>query len=402
MRKKGTVVLVSQQNVFSGHGGAATYVTSIVDALAAQGWSVSILLLHPTGGKWALIEMGSSAGWDVSMPFGMRLGSKLWSPVSFVYRCLLELSSRVSGSKGLASRATEPLAGDLQWALQNIRKIKPVAILANYAWLAQALIQAGARTEAPVFCFAHDVLSDKTKDFESQGFAPSWWAMTGDQEKSALADCDVVVAINNRDQTTFKNWFPAKTILSVPASLEQPEFPPLRMTKNCFFVGSDYSANVDGIVWFLQEVWPLVLQDVPDATLSICGKVCGKIAGGFPRVRLHGTVEDLGSYYRAADLVIAPLRVGSGLKIKVVEALSQGRPVATTSVGAQGIEHFADRGLYIGDSAIELSHKITQLLSHPDMLSSAAKLAYDAGTDFTPARSCRPLFETLDAMLVAK
>lgn len=397
MLKKGTVVLVSQQNVFSGQGGAATYVTSIVDSLSARGWHVSILLLHPTGGKWAFIETGSNAAWDVAMPFGIRLGTKLWSPFSFIYRCTLELSLRIRGGKGLASRATVPLPVDLQWALKRIEKVKPVAILANYAWLARALIKAGVRNQAPVFCLTHDVLSEKTRDFQSQGFASSWWGMTEDQERAALADSDVVVAINTRDQATLQSWFPKKAIVNVPAPFEQMEGSPPPMTKNCLFVGSDYSANVDGITWFLEKVWPLVLQTVPDATLSICGKVCGKITGDFPGVVRHGIVDDLGSHYRTADLVVAPLRVGSGLKIKVVEALSHGRPVATTSVGAQGIEQFENRGIYLGDCPVELSSQVIRLLSDTKALAEATKFSREAGAEFTPERSCRPLFDALDA-----
>ena len=398
MQKKGKVVLVSQQNVFAGQGGAGTYAAGVIEALLAEGWAVTVLLLHPIGGKWGVVDLDPRRRWDVRIPFGLKLGSRLFSPLSFVYRCLWEILLRCLGTS-LGQRATQPLPLDLKWTLGQIREENPVAILANYNWLAHALAQIGAGQYAPIFCLAHDVLSEKTRDFRDQGFPPSWWQMTEEQEKNVMARVDVIVAINGRDQTTFQNWFPLKRVISVSSAIAQPKLSSPPVTGNCLFVGSDYSANVDGMHWFLAEVWPLVRDEIPSATLTICGKVSEKINGNYPGVTLQGVVQDLDAYYRAADVVIAPLRVGSGLKIKVVEALSHGRPVVTTAIGAQGIESLDGRGIYLGETPVGLARQIIRLLSDAVLLVESSKLAYAAGAEFSPAQSCRPLFAELNAAL---
>ncbi len=401
MENRPEVFIVSQQNVFPGRGGAGTYVAGIVDALLAEGWSVTILLLHPIGGKSGVVALNPRGKWNVGMPFGWKLGTHLFSPLAFLYRCFWEVLLRCRGVS-LSPWATRPLSLDLRWALARIRRQKPVAVLANYNWLAHALVKAGVRQTAPVFCLTHDVLSEKTRDFRDQGFPPSWWQMSAEHEKTALAEVDVIVAINNRDQATFKSWFPQKRVISVSTAVSQPALSPPPLGKNCLFVGSDYSANVDGIHWFLAEVWPLVLGEVPAATLTICGKVTQTINSDHRGVVRQGVVPSLDPYYQNADVVIAPLRVGSGLKIKVTEALSHGRPVATTSIGAQGMENLIWYGIYLGDTAADLASQIIRLLTDTAFLVEAGKQAYAAGKEFSPAQSCRPLFDELEAVIARK
>ncbi len=105
----------------------------------------------------------------------------------------------------------------------------------------------------------------------------------------------------------------------------------------CLFVGSHIDHNVHGIRWFLQEVWPLVQRQKPQSILHICGTVCQSLSDVFPNVRLVGQVEDINREYGAAEVCLIPLIVGSGLKIKLVEALSHGRASVSTSVGVQGV-----------------------------------------------------------------
>jgi glycosyltransferase involved in cell wall biosynthesis len=136
-------------------------------------------------------------------------------------------------------------------------------------------------------------------------------------------------------------------------------------------VGSlDWEANRDGLIWFLREVWPLLKRRHPALRFSIVGRNPGaelqSVAGGWDGVRLCGFVDDVEPYYARSRVFVAPLRIGSGIKVKVVNALYRGLPVATTSIGAEGLQVESGRDIYIADQPAAMAEQIGDLLEHKD------------------------------------
>jgi len=133
-----------------------------------------------------------------------------------------------------------------------------------------------------------------------------------------------------------------------------------------FFVGGfNHTPNRLGITWFVTEVLPLIWEQVPDARLDIAGSNPPpdvKMLAS-ERVAVLGRISDEALYelYGRAALAVAPLLYGAGVKGKVIEAMAYGVPVATTSVGAQGIE-VGERGLFVGDDPQQLAGAIVQAL----------------------------------------
>jgi glycosyltransferase involved in cell wall biosynthesis len=134
----------------------------------------------------------------------------------------------------------------------------------------------------------------------------------------------------------------------------------------CLFVGSDINHNVSGLRWFLENVWPEVLRHTPDSMLHVCGTVCSTINEDHPNVRLLGRVDDLTQEYAAAELCIIPLIVGSGLKIKLVEALSHGRACVSTSIGVQGVPELADQVVLVTDTPKDFAKAVFTVFSNPE------------------------------------
>ena len=141
----------------------------------------------------------------------------------------------------------------------------------------------------------------------------------------------------------------------------QVSVPPLRPPR-ILVVGSASEANIDGIDWFRREVLPAVLETVPVARLRVVGEVARKIEPGSALDRI-GWVEDMGIEYRDAALVAIPLRMGSGLRRRAVEALSHGRALAATLAGAQGLGAVAGRDAIVSDDPRELARGIAGVLS---------------------------------------
>jgi glycosyltransferase involved in cell wall biosynthesis len=135
------------------------------------------------------------------------------------------------------------------------------------------------------------------------------------------------------------------------------------------FLGSlDYEPNVDGITWFANEVWPAVRAAVPDATLTIAGHrptsavlALGAILG----VDVVGAVADASACYAEHDVAVVPLRIGTGSRLKALEAMASGRPTIGTPVGLEGLDLEAHPGAAIvADGPTGLAAALIDVLQH--------------------------------------
>ncbi|MBA4067422.1 MAG: hypothetical protein C0501_27675 [Isosphaera sp.] len=110
---------------------------------------------------------------------------------------------------------------------------------------------------------------------------------------------------------------------------------------NLLFVGvMDYAPNRDAVLWFAREVLPRVAERVPAAALHVVGlKPPDDIRAlhDGKRVVVHGGVPDVGEYYRRAAVVVAPIRLGSGTRLKVLEALNLGKALVASEMAAEGL-----------------------------------------------------------------
>ncbi len=148
------------------------------------------------------------------------------------------------------------------------------------------------------------------------------------------------------------------------------------------FMGTlSWEPNIDGILWFVADVYPRLLSDHPKLTLYILGKVSDerleKACSAYPGIKLCGFVDDINSYMKKSRVFIAPLRFGSGMKVKVLEGMYRGIPIVTTKVGAEGLSVEDQKELMITDNASAFAEKCKLLLKNKaiwDCLSSNSRL----------------------------
>ncbi len=138
------------------------------------------------------------------------------------------------------------------------------------------------------------------------------------------------------------------------------------------FLGAmDRGPNVEAVLYFRNEVLPLVRRGVPDVQFTIAGSrplpEVRQLARDDPGIIVTGFVEDIGPYYESAAVFAAPLLTGGGIIIKILDALSRGVPVVTTSIGNEGIRAEPGRELLIGDTAAEFAGHVVRLLRDPDL-----------------------------------
>jgi sugar transferase (PEP-CTERM/EpsH1 system associated) len=138
-------------------------------------------------------------------------------------------------------------------------------------------------------------------------------------------------------------------------------------SKDIVFVGTmNYHANISGVNYFVKDILPLILKKSPNTHFYIVGKsptksVCDLCSSN---VTVTGTVSDVREYLRKARVVVAPLLVGGGTRLKILEAMACSRPVVSTSIGAEGIGAEHGRQIMLADSPDEFAHCVLTLLDN--------------------------------------
>lgn len=173
-----------------------------------------------------------------------------------------------------------------------------------------------------------------------------------------------------------------KKITVVPIAVNTSTLLPIERapgSKNILTLGTlHYPPNADGIRWFLNQVFPLVRQKVPDATLTIIGKNPPQdfllSASQQPDViNVTGYVPELDEYMQKAAIIVVPVRAGGGMRVRILEAFSRAMPVVTTTVGLEGINAALDRDVLVKDTEKDFADAVIQLLLDQDMQAQLAK-----------------------------
>lgn len=192
-------------------------------------------------------------------------------------------------------------------------------------------------------------------------------------ELNACARADLIFASPNDIDTLVeagadRNKCRVTYHLGDESTLNQPPLDYTQTEPNLLYVGTlTWEANVDGLLWFLTEVWPQIKQRHPPARLRITGKNPDarllQAAAGDASVEFLGFVEDLEPLFQTSRVFVAPLRFGAGIKVKVLSGMGRGIPTVTTSVGSEGLQVEHMRHAAITDHAPDMVAAIDRLLT---------------------------------------
>ncbi|UGB37568.1 glycosyltransferase [Frateuria soli] len=190
-------------------------------------------------------------------------------------------------------------------------------------------------------------------------------------ERGVWSRCDVVLYPSEEEAAEVRALAPGVNATAVPLYCfdgveERPEANLQSREGVLFVAGFAHPPNVDAACWLVREIMPSVWERLPHISLSLVGSNPSEevLTLGSERVEVAGYVEDaeLARRYRQARLVVAPLRFGAGVKLKVLEAMQQGVPLITTTVGAQGLPGLEDL-IPVSDDAAAIADAIVRLVS---------------------------------------
>lgn len=182
-----------------------------------------------------------------------------------------------------------------------------------------------------------------------------------------------VIAVSEGDAEIMRREYGVERVYAAPTGVDLEYFAPpaARATKSAdlVFLGSmDWMPNIDGSVWFVREVLPLVRARRPDCTLAIVGRrpapEISRLAELDPLIQVTGTVPDVRPWLWGAAISIVPLRIGGGTRLKIYEAMAARTPVVSTTIGAEGLDVRHSETIYLADSPEEFARRILDLLEN--------------------------------------
>jgi hypothetical protein len=202
---------------------------------------------------------------------------------------------------------------------------------------------------------------------------------TAEEERLALLRADIIVAIQENEAKYLRLLVPERRVLTVGVDFTAASelSMPAHGSPAIGIMGSSNPYNQEGLLNFLEHCWPLVLDSLPDARLVLAGRLCEIVQEEQRNVHLLGWVRDEIDFYKQIHLVVNPAIRGTGLKIKCVEALAHGRPVASLPVGVEGLEDAIGGPILCSNSWKELARDIVYVLGDPDNALRLSQQAYE-------------------------
>lgn len=215
----------------------------------------------------------------------------------------------------------------------------------------------------------------------------------------------VIAAVSESEAQEVREQLTTDTpVWTVPNGVETERYQPTPIPSHdketiLFVGGMGVERNADAATWFAESIFPEVRLEHPSARFFIVG------SNPLPKVKaldkeddivVTGTVPDVRPYYEQASVVVVPQRFGAGTKLKVLETMAVGRPLVSTSNGAQGIDIHPNEHFLLADDSQEFVSKICHLLKNPDQ---AKKLAENARIKAVQKYSWSRITRDLDELL---
>ncbi len=236
--------------------------------------------------------------------------------------------------------------------------------------------------EAKIICDLHDYQTERIRadvlPTLPRRRRASYLARFARSEAAALARCDVAIAISPVERDLLvRDLKPQGEMVVIPAADDHHDRQPLPIAYDLLYVGSRSDANIVGLRWFMEQCFARIVSELPNVRLLIQGSIADmpalhdvldRLPSG-ENIALSAAVESLEDVYSSVRLVVCPVLHGTGMKIKMVEAMSYGHAVVATSKAAEGIAR--DLGLETYDTPVDFSAACVQNLSHPDTLSKS-------------------------------
>jgi glycosyltransferase involved in cell wall biosynthesis len=182
------------------------------------------------------------------------------------------------------------------------------------------------------------------------------------------------IVVSEEDKSHLCNLCALKKVSVVPNGVDTNYFKPLSQDKKpnhlIWVGGMARHWGADAVNYFLDKIWPFIKSEIPEVTIDFIGKKPTKKlrekAAGDQSINILGFVNDIRPFVQRAAIFVAPIRSGSGTKIKVLNAMAQAKTVVGTTIAAEGIDAINNKNIIIAENAMDFSRKIVYFLRNKE------------------------------------
>ncbi len=233
----------------------------------------------------------------------------------------------------------------------------------------------------------------------------NWWEsrLLKPRELALCRQADLVLTTSDCDGQLLKPDLPTTPLQTVPNGVDLVNFQGQATSASAcqiVFTGAmNYYPNINAVLFFAERIWPLVRQQVPAATWVIVGREPPpevQRLGNLPGVTVTGTVPDVRPYLEASTVAVVPLQIGSGTRLKILEAFAMRKAVVSTSLGCEGLAVRSGTHLLLADRPVEFAQKVGLLLQDADLRTRLGQAARTLVEDCYSWEACGALL--LDAL----
>lgn len=192
-------------------------------------------------------------------------------------------------------------------------------------------------------------------------------------ELEAIQQFDMIVTITDVDKNVFEKLGYRRPMVTCITGVDTKAYAEkkdqITKPKTIFhFASMDWMPNQEAVDWFMEKCWPEIHRSVPDAKLVLAGRYMPQryLQLNSQNVEVIEKVADSKTFYNEHEIMLVPLLSGSGLRIKIIEGMAFGKPIVSTSVGAEGIAVSSGKNIMIADTPEEFSKAVIALLDDPE------------------------------------
>jgi len=297
--------------------------------------------------------------------FYARLAANLLSPLPYIVTANCSPQLRAAVRRHLQSQATD--IWHCEWT--------PYVQLLD-GLPARPIVVAAHNVEATIWqrYFAHE------RNPLKRWYIKQQWRKVAAFERHAFAFADQIVAVSECDAERIRQEYAARHVDVVDNGVDTEHFQPtqhVRDANTILFLGSlDWRPNIDAVQLLLEQIFPLVRQEMPQARLLIVGRCpptwLTETASRAANVELYADVPDVCPYLQRCSVMTVPLRIGGGSRLKILESLAAGLPVVSTTVGAEGLALAAGEDYLRADSPAEMAAALIRCLQQPAIAHATA------------------------------
>jgi len=234
-------------------------------------------------------------------------------------------------------------------------------------------------TDIPSYVDQHNVeyeIMHRTYETEKNPLrkllAYSEWRKYRQHEIENCQKFSACLTTSQRDAEILQERDPNMRCLVIPNGVDSSFFSPVEVAPDpemVLFTGTiSYYPNTDGLMYFAESIWPLVKAKRPTATFCIAGKApppeIQNLAPHDKSITVTGAVDDMRDYYAKASVVVVPLRIGGGTRLKILEGMAMKKAIISTSLGAEGIDVTEGDNILLRDTPADFADAIVATLEN--------------------------------------